>query len=178
MAFCMPYPSYSTGGVVHAASGVEAKINELRNKYPNGQYWHKVNGVNAVTTIPCSHKDGSVYNLNSDSTNGCGKTYLGWQCVGFASQIFYEIFGENITDYRGTRTDKENIMIGDYVRINNTHSFIVTARYGNTRKCVECNWSGPCRIGWDQEHSISQVTGFYHASNYDEINNINVSPEL
>lgn len=68
-------------------------------------------------------------------------------------------------------------MVGDYVRIrNNTHSFIVAARNGNVISGVECNWNGPCQIGWGQQHYISEVTGFYHATNYDQIANISPDP--
>ncbi len=160
-----------------SGNGVVDKLNELKESYPHGKYWHRVNGKNTVTSNPCNHPDGTVYTCNTDEVNGCGKTYLGRQCVGLASQIYHEIFGENIPDYRGNRTDAENIMVGDYVRIrNNSHSFIVTERSGNAISGVECNWSGPCQIGWGKTHYISEVTGFCHAANYDQITNARPEP--
>ena len=165
---------YLGGNTAYAASGtgIENKIAELKQKYQHGQYWHRVNGVNTVTSIPCVHPDNSVYECNQNATNGCGHNYLGWQCVGLAGQIFEEIFGERVTNYEGTRTDKENIKIGDYVRIrNNSHSFIVTSRNGDEITGVECNWNAPCMIEWGNKHYISEVSGFYHATNYDAVNN-------
>lgn len=158
-----------------AENGVLEKLNELKNRYPSGMYWHRVNGQNVVTSIPCKHPSGTVYSCNYDETNGCGHNYLGRQCVGFAGQIYYEIFGEQVPNYKGNRTDVENIMVGDYVRINGIdgHSFIVIARNGNELTGAECNWSAPCRIDWGtaRKHYISEVTGFCHATNYDAVGN-------
>ena len=186
LAVCMvmgiiPCP-FNSRNVVYAASGIENKLEELKRTYPAGKYWHRVNGVNAVTDIQCSHPaaDGypanTVYTLNENATSGCGHLdYLGWQCISFAGQIFEDIFKERVPNYLGTRTDKENIMVGDYVRIkvgNGGHSFIVIARNGNILTAAECNRSAPCIIDWGKTWDISKVTviGFYHAKNYDAVN--------
>lgn len=158
-------------------NGVVVKLNQLRNAYPSGKYWWRVDGVNnSVSHNPCTTPEKDQWGNCAGDARNCASNYLGYQCVAFAGQIFLEIFGEKVPDYRGTRTDIQNIMVGDYVRMSRGHSFIVIARSGNTLTAAELNWDGPCRIRWGGTHQISEISGFYHASNYDQIVNAQPSP--
>lgn len=167
-----------------AGTGVADRLNQLRNDYPDKQYWYRVNGVNKVTTTPCPHRD---YRTDCGSYNG------GWQCWAFASKIFYDIFKQNPNVFGDQRKDKENIRVGDYVRFSwpsdktYGHSFVVLSISGSIVTAVECNTEeGNCRIRWDRgKYDLNsgmlaydpygKLTNYYfdyycRATNYDEVN--------
>lgn len=169
---------------VYASSGngIVDKLNELRNVYPGGKYWWRVNGVNTVTSTPCNH------NFNTSSpyyyAKRCGYYNGGYQCWAFASKVFCDVFGQNPNIGGGKRYDRENIKVGDYVRYSNKdegHSFIVIGRDGNTLKIADCNGTSTlCMIRWDGSVNLydaypgtSYTFAYYcRATNYDEIANI------
>lgn len=164
-----------------SGNGIVDKLNELRNVYPHGNYWHKVNGVNTVTSDPCNHNfdpnSPYYYQKRCSSFNG------GWQCWAFASKVFYDIFGQSPSIWQGRKYDRENINVGDYVRYgtdDDGHSFIVIGRSGNTLKIADCNGtSAKCMIRWDGTVDLYGIYpgtgytfGYYcHATNYDQITN-------
>lgn len=173
-----------------AGTGVADRLNQLRNSYPDWQYWYRVNGVNQVTSTPCPH-------YNDLST--CGWYNSGWQCWAFASKIFCEVFGQNPNVYGDQRRDKENIRVGDYVRFSwpndkrYGHSFVVLSISGSIVTAVECNTEeGNCRIRWDRgKYDLNsgmkaydpygRLTNYYfdyycRATNYDEINGSSSAP--
>ena len=174
-----------------AANGIEDRINALKSKYPDGYFWnHQVttnsnNGdqllargdesySESVTTTPCKTHNGTAYIGQYD----CNYFDGGIQCFGFARRVFYDIFGVRVSGMP-QRYDSGNIQVGDCIRINNDkHSAVVIARNGNTLTLVEANLdlSGPaynCKIRWGATCSISDVTYFHRASNYDAVNNTN-----
>lgn len=176
-----------------AGTGVIDRLNQLRNDYPDYQYWYRVNGINQVTTTPCPHR------YINNSLIDCGWYNSGWQCWAFASKIFCEVFGQNPNVYGDQRKDKENIRVGDYVRYswpnNKTygHSFVVLSVSGSTVTAVECNTEeGSCRIRWDRGvYNLNSgmkaydpwgnLTNYYfdyycRATNYDEINSTSSQP--
>lgn len=169
-----------------SGNGVVDKLNELRNIYPDGKYWRKVNGVNAVCDTACPTHN----NLNT-----CGYYNGGYQCWAFASKIFCDIFGQNPSIWGSRRYDKENIRVGDYVRFAESendsygHSFVVLSVLGNGQvKVVENNYgTGRCRIRWERQVDMNGTMKIYNqngelvdarfayycrATNYDEIANI------
>ena len=172
-----------------AAGGIEQRLNALRSRFPQGWYWnHKVTAnsnvgdnlmanwdesfSDSVTQSPCATHNGpgAVGKYDCNFFDG------GIQCFGFAGKIFYEVFGQRKSQLP-QRTDKYNVMQGDYIRINNnTHSAVVLSRSGNTINVVECNLdqagaSYNCYIRWDATYSVDSITYFMHATNYDQINN-------
>lgn len=173
-----------------AASGVEQRLNALRDRFPQGWYWnHKVTAYSnngdqlmanwdesfsdSVTQTPCATHNGTA----SVGQYDCNFFDGGIQCFGFAGKIFYEVFGQRKSQLT-RRTDKNNVMRGDYIRINNdTHSAVVLSRSGNTISVVECNLdqsgaSYNCYIRWDKTYSVDSITYFMHATNYDAIDYI------
>lgn len=179
---------------VYAASGngVIDKLNELKNTYPDGKYWRRVNGENTVCDTACPTHG----NLNT-----CGFYNGGYQCWAFASKIFCEIFGQNPNIGGGKRYDKDNIRVGDYVRFAENanssygHSFVVLSVLGNGRvTVVENNYgTGRCRIRWEREVDMNGTMKTYNqngqlvdakfvyycrATNYDEIANASPKPAV
>ena len=56
----------------------------------------------------------------------------GYQCHGFASRLFYEIFGVRASTLESEKTKPFNIKPGDLVRLNkDTHSAIVLSVKGD-----------------------------------------------
>ena len=175
-----------------AAGGVVTRINALRSKFPHNMFWnhyannnHNHNGFagsctsgscnnpNGYTSSPCSTHNGLVGVGGIDCNNFDGAV----QCMGFAYKLFYDVFGVYASQTTN-RYDFDNIVVGDYVRINgDTHSALVIGRNGSTLTVAECNLdgSGPaynCKIRWDKTYPLSSVTYFKHASNYDAINGL------
>lgn len=172
--------------VVCAAGGVSSKLNGLKSKFPAGRYWnHMVTAysnnadvlmanwdesyADSVTASPCATHSGpgSVGQYDCNFFDG------GMQCYGFARKVFYDVFGQKVSTLP-MRYDVQNIMVGDYVRVNSdSHSGVVLSRNGNTITLVECNVGGRCLIGWGSySYSISNVTHFVHASNYNQIDDV------
>lgn len=163
-----------------SGNGIVDKLNELRGKYPNGKYWWRVDGVNSsVSDRECPSPDKDVYNggvrvCSVRNVSNCGNYTNGvtcYQCVAFAYTLFNEIFGQNPANYLGNRTDKANIMVGDYVRLGIGHSAIVIGKSGSTLTLAESNFTGPCKIAWGRTCNVSEISGFCHATNYDQIVN-------
>lgn len=152
-----------------AGTGITDRLNQLKGKYPDGTYW-TVNGG------PCPKPDANYNHLDHSNC----KYYDGAsECMGFARLLFYEIFGIYCSSLEGQkRYDRENVTIGDYVRLdNNSHSAIVTGRNGNQLTLAECNFGGRCQIKWGNrpqkyEVYISNITFFIHAPQdvYDRVN--------
>lgn len=175
-----------------AADGIAVRINALRSKFPNGKYWnhytnanHNHNGAygsctngscnnpDGYTSSPCSSHQSTVGVGGIDCNNFDGAI----QCMGFAYKLFYDVFGVYATQ-TANRYDKANVTVGDYVRIlGDTHSALVIGRNGDTITVAECNLDGSgasynCYIRWDKTYSVSSISYFKHASNYDTINGL------
>ena len=179
--------------IAQAASGVQDKMNALRGKFPEGRFWNHVVSANNNGDQLMQRGDESFADTTTGSpcrthagTAGIGQidcNYFdgGIQCMGFAKKVFYDIYGQRESQLPA-RYDVANVMVGDYVRIrNNTHSGVVLSRNGNNIRLLECNLSGGtlypdknCKIGWGGiNYSIYEITYFKHATNYDQINNVN-----
>lgn len=180
-----------------AGNGVAQKIESLKSKYPHGWYWnHRVDTwsalgdnllnsgdetyQNSVTRTACATHSGSP--AVGQGKYDCNYFDGGIQCWGFANKLFNEIFGIRRSSLP-RRTDRENIMVGDYVRFgtdDNGHSVLVTGRNGNTITIVECNFGyeagDRCQIKWGRQQNLyADMYGlpfsyFCHASNYDDVN--------
>ena len=176
--------------VYAGGNGVYTKLTGLKSKFPDGKFWnHQVttnsnNGdqlmaqrnesyANTVTSTPCRTHHGTAYIGQYD----CNYFDGGIQCMGFAKKVFYDVFGQRESSLP-KRYDTQNLMVGDYVRINgNTHSGVVLSISGNTMRLVECNFDKDgahhnCWIKWGYvNYSKTSITYFKHATNYDSVNN-------
>lgn len=146
---------------VEPTDSVTQKIAALRNRYRNGEYWNKYNGLDGTGTIicPCGHST-----CPYDCACSCGAfVYQGqeiaWQCHGFALKMAYEVFGENANSW-GRHSDVNSIYAGDVVRINNdSHTIFITKVDGNNIYFVDCNYVGRCKVRWDGCYTRSQLSG-------------------
>lgn len=154
-----------------AGTGIEDRLNQLKNQYPAGSYW-TVNG-GACPYIA----SGDYPHVNH---NNCKWFDGASECMGFARLLFYEIYGVYCSTLQSqARYDRENVAVGDYIRINgDSHSAIVIGRSGNTLTIVECNWGNGCRITWGRTISLSTITHFIHAPQdvYDRVNGTSTPP--
>ena len=186
-----------------AAGGVYNKLVSLKTRFPDGKFWnHQItayqnNGdellkrndesfANSVTSHTCATHTGTAGVGSYD----CNVFDGGMQCMGFAKKIFYEVFGQRESSLP-RRYDKNNVVVGDYVRVNNDgHSGVVLSRNGNTITLAECNLCGriigntvqypseKCRIGWGRlTYQISSITYFKHATNYAQIEGSSSAPQ-
>jgi len=141
-------------------SSVQAKgatLSELEAKYPHGKYW---NGGNAdsYTSSPCNHHGNCTY------SGSCGcNTFKGLaiQCMGFAYQLAYLVYGGNpYSDWNTNRNVSalNSLKAGDVVRyLNNGHSIFIIAVNGDTVTYADCNSDGHCKIRWNQTISKSTI---------------------
>lgn len=159
---------------------VSKQLDQLRVQYPDSFYWnHEITEENkgetvigtwnetwkdVVTSHPCNHDFDKV------GQYGCNAFDHGIACWGFANKIFYEMFGIRASA-EDRLYDVENITVGDHVRFNYTHSAIVVARNGNRITLLECNYnSNNCLIQWDRVDTISNVSWYQHAENWEQVN--------
>lgn len=157
-----------------AGNGVQNKINELRNMYPNNSYF-SANGS------ACSH--GQNYTCSN-----CQLSYVinnrhpeyknaglndGWTCKAFSRFAYYYMFGlnsYNITS-NSTKVALSNASLGDYVQVWGTgHAGIFLYASGGKYYLYESNVSTANRVGYALVgYSASDITGVYHANNYNSV---------
>ncbi len=108
------------------------KLNELRNKYPNGGTWSG------------AYKEGNIEKA--------------WECFGYANQMLFEVFGIKFYD-DGFYTKKDynigTIYAGDWIRLDagagpETHSVFVTKVTDERIYFTDANFrTGSNNIRWD-----------------------------
>ena len=171
-----------------AANGIEMRLEKLKRDFPDGYYWnHQVKSNSdklesilnkldekyaySVTKTPCSDHDTTTPVGGWD----CNYFDSGYQCHGFASMLFYKIFGERASTLSETDKRLWDIKPGDLIRIkNDTHSAVVLSVSGLKCTVVECNvgdenGKGNCEISWGRELYIADIDYYVRASNYDKI---------
>lgn len=163
-------------------SGIQARLDELKVKYPNDSYWNHLvtsdihtNGDNllkiwkngdravaeqfadSVTNVPCyTHKG-----VCPAGFYDCNVFDGGMQCWGFARKIFFDIFGVRCSSLE-IHTDVAGVRVGDYVRFGSDdrdkpgHSFVVIGRDGNIVTVVECNYGTNDKIHWGRRFDITK----------------------
>lgn len=167
------------------AAGIDfnAKVMELKEKFPQGKYWNHVGSTadnsNGYTDKPCTlHKTSGVDHVYG--TGGCtcnhfagGGHLLAAQCMGFANKLGYDVFGDTAWTVHNSPTSAQiaNIQVGDIVRIGGSHSVFVIARTGNNIMVGEANYPSNCQINWGRIINLTQVTVSYyeHANNYNAV---------
>lgn len=181
-------PNFSV--VTFAADGIQMRLEKLKEQFPDGMYWnHRVSAesdkienilknmdesyADSVTGYPCaSHKYGAGY-----GDYDCNYFDEGYQCHGFAARLFYKIFGIRQSTLEEIDRRVYEIQPGDLVRLkNNTHSGIVLSVSGLRFTVAECNvvdlgGTPSCEISWGRSCSITDITYYVHAPNYEQVKN-------
>jgi len=171
-----------------AADGVSMRLEKLKKDFPSGYYYnHKVEKsediiINlleernesyskSVTRYPCLDHDGKA----EVGVYDCNYFDGGYQCHGFASMLFYEIFGVRQTTQKKIKKNKSAIKPGDLVRVNDdTHSAIVVSVKGDSFTVAECNVGdgnerNSCKIRWGRGYKLSDITYYVRAENYGKV---------
>ncbi len=144
---------------------VQSKIIALSKKYPTGYYYNnneKSGKYPYVSEIPCDH------NLPTYPASCKG------QCAGFAAMLSNEVYGSD-RNYNYF-SDKNEIEVGDYLRILPHHSVFVIAKikkgeimgYSSYSGYItadddmivvaECNWDHQCGIDWGRTMYVSNIS--------------------
>ena len=153
-----------------------SKINSLQQTFKNGEYWNYYNAsdYSHSGTTPCNGTSySSAHNGMSCSSVGycdncsckCGYFAGGYQCFGYANKLANEIFGKyHGNGYTDTYSVGE-IFAGDIIRFGTSdtvgHSIFIYKVEGNTIYFTECNYSGPCKIGWGKTLSNLSSSTYY-----------------
>ena len=151
-------------------------IDDLKAQYPEGKYWNG-GDPDTFTDKPCTHHgDGYCSKYGYDGWCGCN-SYKGVaiQCMGFAYQLAYIVYGGNPYQWTTKIYDKEtaikNLKPGDVVRYRNGgHSIFITNVEGETVTFADCNWNHNCNIRWDRTISKSTLKGsltYVHSAPYE-----------
>ncbi len=132
------------------AEAASVTLAQLQSQYPHGKYWNGGN-ANSYTSTPCNHHGSCSY------SGSCGcNSFKGYaiQCMGFAYQLAYLVYGGNpYTDWTANRNSSalNSLKPGDVVRYKNDgHSIFVTGVSGETVTYADCNSDGHCKIRWNQ----------------------------
>lgn len=164
-----------------AAIDFNARIVELKAKFPDGKYWNHVGSTadnsDGYTSTACSlHKTTGVDHVYG--TGGCTCNHFvnakhggqSTQCMGFAYKLGYDVFGDTTwtTCNAPSQTQLAGIQVGDIVRINGSHSVFVIAVTGSNIMVAEANYPNGCQIKWGRIINLTTVTVSYyeHADNY------------
>lgn len=173
---------------VFAADGIQMRLEKLKEEFPEGMYWnHQVKTesdkianilknydetyADSVTAYPCTDHEYPVGRGSYD----CNYFDGGYQCHGFASRLFYKIFGIRQSTLPTIENKVLDIKPGDLVRLkNNTHSGIVLSVSGLRFTMVECNIAEAggvpsCEIKWGRSCSVTDITFYVHAPNYEQV---------
>lgn len=171
-----------------AADGISMRLDKLKRDFPQGWYYnHKVKSdsdkrINllehreekysrSVTRYPCMDHDGTAEKGAYD----CNYFDTGYQCHGFASMLFYEIFGVRASTLEANKKAPFDIKPGDLVRLNkDTHSAIVLSVKGDKFTVAECNIgekgvAPSCKISWGRGYSLKDITYYVRAENYSKV---------
>lgn len=171
-----------------AANGVEMRLEKLRNDFPHGwHYNHKVKTeadkcislleerneryAKTVSRYPCVDHGSAAEKGAYD----CNYFDGGYQCHGFASMLFYEIFGVRQSELSKNTKAPFKIKPGDLVRLNkDTHSAVVLSVKGESFTVAECNvginGEAPCcNISWGEAYELDDITYYVRADNYSSV---------
>jgi glucan-binding repeat-containing protein len=168
----------------------EAKVTELKTRFPQGKYWNHVgmttDNSNGCTDSPCTLHGTS--GIHVAGTGGCTCNHFAdsghvsaTQCMGFANKLGYDVFGDTkwTTTSNPTAAQLANIKVGDIVRYScakeytTGHSVFVIGVSGTTITIGEANYGGACKIVWNRTIDLSSsdytVLYYEHANNYDSV---------
>lgn len=158
------------------ASKLQSRINEEKNKFPNGKYWnHKGRSTgdeDDYSYIACNHIQDKVNENLYCSTVKDSKGKVFHQCGGFAYKLAKDIW--QTTEFYSNAIDSTyEPKVGDNVRFevpvedktktkkaSNTqpHSIFITGISGDKITFAECNGDlEDCKICWGSEKYYTKV---------------------
>ena len=163
-----------------AANGIQEKINKVLAVYPNGSYF-----TVASSTSGCTSSNHDI--INGVWCTGCylpsipsrgglpsGKDvgYTADTCCGFATYVFYCIYGHH---QETNTTKKTSPVFGDLVHTGK-HWFIYLSEDSNNYYVYDANgynYGGKNKVQYNNYYPKSAVTALtvYHANNYDQVKN-------
>lgn len=178
---------YADTKPIYELGSVSERVQALKKKFPEGKYWnHKTNqyhnnvgigstckdtrcvNVDSYTDHPCSNHNGKVTGAGQYDCNNYDGAI---QCMGFASKLFYDFWGQNRSQGKKvTNPSFDEVRVGDYLRINgDTHSVFVIEKGSNYIKTAECNKiNDPCVIFWNTRtvgtDSLKNINELYHST--------------
>lgn len=180
LAILMLLPVIPMGTIsASAASGIQEKLNKVRAVYDTGSYF-----TTASSTAKCSSYNHDV--MNGEWCQGCylpnipsrgglpsggAVGYASDTCCGFASYVFYCVFGHNHT----TNTNCTSAPVfGDLV-FTGSHWFIYLSEDSTNYYVYDANGynGGKNKVIYNNYYPKSSVSALtvYHAANYNQINN-------
>lgn len=154
------------------AEYLSEKLKLLQSQLPEGKYWNHI-GIEGiawgeetpwiVTDTPCDHTwrgEGECNFYNGATAAVFPYEGALCQCLGFASFLSDQIFGEaapvrEIYDYRDLR-------VGDHIRLDEwTHSMTVVGVDEDGITVAECNENyEDCKISWSRKMSWDEVASY------------------
>ncbi len=164
---------------VTAASGIQEKLDVIRNVYPTGSYF-----TVASSSSGCSSYNHDIVNgvwcqgcylpsipARDGLPSGAAVSYEADSCCGFASYVFYCLYGHN----QATNTAQTSTPVfGDLV-FTGSHWFIYLSEDSNNYYVYDANGynGGKNKVIYNNYYPKSKVSSLtvYHANNYNSINN-------
>lgn len=171
-------------------------------KYPAGKYWNhqgmSVDNSEGYTDKPCSLH--SVSGIHISGVDGCTCNHftdpgignavqapLVWhykatQCMGFANKLGYDMFGTTTWKQTTDSNYKEDIRVGDILRINGHSSFVISKTADYKVTVAECNYTSKnngCLIAWGRVIDLNNISNYEYyerAQNYDAVVNGTITP--
>ncbi len=157
------------------AQRISSRMSALYEKLPQGKYWNHMGEESdgedpfSVTDIPCEHSIyGEVYcNFYDGKTLEYFPEYGTLsQCMGFASFLSDQLFGED--SGLSLFYDIDRLQIGDHIRLYEyEHSMIVVKKDENSITVAEVNENyEDCLISWNRVIFFDELEGLSWDSTY------------
>ena len=175
-------------------NGIQAKIDLIRTVYPHGSYFTKSGTAHPISDLSVCPYDPNNYPMPyptcecslSQITKKVSGLLSGqevyqkinanrWQCLAFATYVFYNIFGHDYTECNTVPLSEAKL--GDFVRFNfsssNQHFGIFLYATSSNVVVYDANSDSgtTCMVRYEsyQTNDSSLITVF-RAPNYDEVN--------
>ena len=165
------------------------RIEEIKKDFPEGKYWNHEGRTdwdsNYWNNADCSKWDANTctdrpcnvprtnHKTSAGGTDSCNRYHGAIQCMGFAYLMCDKVFdtgvGVSVKDGNWELSSIGNIAVGDYVRIYEYHSFMVTKIEGDRIYRGECNFSGNCLIEWSNSYTRKELEDLMSAHGGGEI---------
>ena len=159
-----------TSSVQFVAHAQGLTLNDLKEKFPQGEYWnHVVTGYDNYADVLMDEWNNSYADCHTSTRcethkgqpeigkTDCNVFAGSMQCCGFAKKLGYDIYESVCTEWE-TTTDKDRIKPGDIIHYygdgadpKNGHWVFVTGVDGDALSVGECNMGEElCMINWER----------------------------
>ena len=175
LLFAYPSANYALAG----SGGVQKKLNQILKVYPSGSYF-----TVASSTTECTSSNHDILNgvwcqgcylpsipARGGLPSGAAVEYRADTCCGFASYVFYCIFGHN--HVTNTTVKYGSPVLGDLV-FTGSHWFIYLSEDSTNYYVYDANGynGGKNKVIYNNYYPKSAVSSLtvYHANNYNDVN--------